>query len=239
MLDISHKKPSFIKKRFPSIYKKCLEFNIDITKVGIPVVPATHYTCGGINIDINARTNIENLYAIGEVAHSGLHGANRMASNSLLECIFFSKKVQKDIIRQEKLDSTKNLKNNNFSFTRTIGKNSSETILIKNLWKEIRTLMWDYVGIVRTNERLLKAKIRTSIYKKEIEELFEKNIISSDLIELRNLIYIAEIIITSALTRKESRGLHYNLDYPKMNCKPEDTVINKNKKSKLKLYQEK
>ena len=239
MLDISHKKPSFIKKRFPSIYKKCLEFNIDITKVGIPVVPATHYTCGGINIDINARTNIENLYAIGEVAHSGLHGANRMASNSLLECIFFSKKVQKDIIRQEKLDSTKNLKNNNFSFTRTIGKNSSETILIKNLWKEIRTLMWDYVGIVRTNERLLKAKIRTSIYKKEIEELFEKNIISSDLIELRNLIYIAEIIITSALTRKESRGLHYNLDYPKMSCKPEDTVINKNKKSKLKLYQEK
>ena len=239
LLDISHKKSSFIKKRFPNIYKKCLEFNIDITKTGIPVVPATHYTCGGINIDINARTNIKNLYAIGEVAHSGLHGANRMASNSLLECIFFSKKVREDIMRQENLNIHSKIKSESFNFTGTISKDSFETVLIKNLWKEIRTLMWDYVGIVRTNERLLKAKIRTSIYKKEIEELFEKNIISSDIIELRNLIYIAEIIITSALTRKESRGLHYNVDYPKMNSNPVDTVINMNRKNKIKLYQEK
>ena len=235
LLDISHKKSSFIKKRFPNIYKKCLEFNIDITKTAMPVVPATHYTCGGINIDINARTNIKNLYAIGEVAHSGLHGANRMASNSLLECIFFSKKVLEDIKRceNEKHEDIYNLLENNES------KQVSEEVIIKHSWKEIRTLMWNYVGIVRTNERLLKAKIRISIYKKEIEESFNKNIISSDLIELRNLIYIAEIIIISALTRKESRGLHYSIDYPKSSHTAEDTIININIKNNIKLYQEK
>ena len=235
LLDISHKKSAFIKKRFPNIYKKCLEFNIDITKTAMPVVPATHYTCGGINIDINARTNIKNLYAIGEVAHSGLHGANRMASNSLLECIFFSKKVLEDIKKyeDENHEDIKNLLENNKD------KKVSEEVIIKHSWKEIRTLMWNYVGIVRTNERLLKAKIRISIFKKEVEESFDKNIISSDLIELRNLIYIAEIIITSALTRKESRGLHYNLDYPKTNSKAEDTIINIDVKNNIKLYQEK
>ena len=235
LLDISHKKSSFIKKRFPNIYKKCLEFNIDITKTAMPVVPATHYTCGGINIDINARTNIKNLYAIGEVAHSGLHGANRMASNSLLECIFFSKKVLEDIKKyeNEKHEDIRNLLENNKD------KKVSEEVIIKHSWKEIRTLMWNYVGIVRTNERLLKAKIRISIFKREVEESFDKNIISSDLIELRNLIYIAEIIITSALTRRESRGLHYNLDYPKINDKAEDTIINIGVKNNIKLYQEK
>jgi L-aspartate oxidase len=201
----------------------------------MPVVPATHYTCGGINIDINARTNIKNLYAIGEVAHSGLHGANRMASNSLLECIFFSKKVLEDIKKyeDENHEDIRNLLENNKD------KKVSEEVIIKHSWKEIRTLMWNYVGIVRTNERLLKAKIRISIFKKEVEESFDKNIISSDLIELRNLIYIAEIIITSALTRKESRGLHYNLDYPKTNSKAEDTIINIDVKNNIKLYQEK
>ena len=235
LLDISHKKSSFIKKRFPNIYKKCLEFNIDITKTPMPVVPATHYTCGGINIDINARTNIKNLYAIGEVAHSGLHGANRMASNSLLECIFFSKKVLEDIKKyeNEKHEDIRNLLENNKD------KKVSEEVIIKHSWKEIRTLMWNYVGIVRTNERLLKAKIRISIFKREIEESFDKNIISSDLIELRNLIYIAEIIITSALARKESRGLHYNLDYPKINDEAKDTIINIGVKNNIKLYQEK
>ena len=235
LLDISHKKNLFIKERFPNIYKKCLEFNIDITKSAIPVVPATHYTCGGIDIDINARTNIKNLYAIGEVAHSGLHGANRMASNSLLECIFFSRKVLKDIER---------FKNEDFEdvhkdFVDNTTKSISEEVIIKHSWKEIRTLMWNYVGIVRTNERLLKAKNRISIYKKEIEECFSKNKISCDLIELRNLIYIAEIIITSALTRKESRGLHYNVDFPYTNKIAEDTVINKKIKNDLKLYREK
>ena len=235
LLDISHKKSSFIKKRFPNIYKKCLEFNIDITKTPMPVVPATHYTCGGINIDINARTNIKNLYAIGEVAHSGLHGANRMASNSLLECIFFSKKVLEDIKKyeNEKHEDIRNLLENNKD------KKVSEEVIIKHSWKEIRTLMWNYVGIVRTNERLLKAKIRISIFKREVEESFGKNIISSDLIELRNLIYIAEIIITSALARKESRGLHYNLDYPKINDEAKDTIINIGVKNNIKLYQEK
>ena len=235
LLDISHKKKSFIKKRFPSIYKKCLEFNIDITKDAIPVVPATHYTCGGINIDINARTNIKNLYAIGEVAHSGLHGANRMASNSLLECIFFSNRVLEDIKKQKKEDhediSNYLVSNKN--------KKVSEEVIIKHSWEEIRTLMWNYVGIVRKNERLLKAKIRVSIYKKEIEDCFNRNIISSDLIELRNLACIAEIIIISALTRKESRGLHYNLDYPKTKKIPSDTILNINVKNNIKLYQQK
>ena len=241
LLDISHEKSSFIKKRFPNIYKKCLEFNIDITKEAIPVVPATHYTCGGIDIDINARTNISNLYAIGEVAHSGLHGANRMASNSLLECIYFSKKVLKDIEKQnrKKINEKKDIVKNNLNYLTQFKKSNYESVIIKHLWKEIRTLMWDYVGIVRTNERLLKAKIRTSIYKKEIEEFFESKTISSDLIELRNLIDIAEIIIISALSRKESRGLHYNLNFPNSDNAPKDTIININKKNKLKLYQEK
>ena len=241
LLDISHKKSLFIKKRFPNIYKKCLEFNIDITKEAIPVVPATHYTCGGIDIDINARTNISNLYAIGEVAHSGLHGANRMASNSLLECIYFSKKVLKDIDKKnhKRLNEKKDIVKNDLNYLTKFKKDNYESVIIKHLWKEIRTLMWDYVGIVRTNERLLKAKIRTSIYKKEIEDFFESKTISSDIIELRNLIYIAEIIIISALSRKESRGLHYNLDFPNSDKAPKDTIININKKNKLKLYQEK
>ena len=235
LLDISHKKNSFIKNRFPSIYKKCLEFNIDITKDAIPVVPATHYTCGGINIDINARTNIKNLYAIGEVAHSGLHGANRMASNSLLECIFFSNRVLEDIKKQ------KHENHEDISSYLVSNKNKivGEEVIIKHSWEEIRTLMWNYVGIVRTNERLLKAKIRVSIYKKEIEDCFNKNIISSDLIELRNLVCIAEIIIISALSRKESRGLHYNLDYPKTKKIPSDTILNINVKNNIKLYQQK
>ena len=241
LLDISHKKSLFIKKRFPNIYKKCLEFNIDITKEAIPVVPATHYTCGGIDIDINARTNISNLYAIGEVAHSGLHGANRMASNSLLECIYFSKKVLKDIEKKnhKRINEKKDIVKNDLNYLTKFKKDNYESVIIKHLWKEIRTLMWDYVGIVRTNERLLKAKIRTSIYKKEIEDFFESKTISSDIIELRNLIYIAEIIIISALSRKESRGLHYNLDFPNSDKAPKDTIININKKNKLKLYQEK
>ena len=235
LLDISHKKSAFIKKRFPNIYKKCLEFNIDITKTAMPVVPATHYTCGGINIDINARTNIKNLYAIGEVAHSGLHGANRMASNSLLECIFFSNRVLEDIKKQKHENHT-DISSYLFSNKNKI---VGEEVIIKHSWEEIRTLMWNYVGIVRTNERLLKAKIRVSIYKKEIEDCFNKNIISSDLIELRNLVCIAEIIIISALIRKESRGLHYNLDYPKTKKIPSDTILNINIKNNIKLYQQK
>tara|TARA_Y100000992_G_scaffold293035_1_gene251208 strand:+ start:426 stop:2027 length:1602 start_codon:yes stop_codon:yes gene_type:complete len=235
LLDISHKKNQFIKKRFPNIYNKCLNFNIDITKDPIPVVPATHYTCGGINIDIKARTNIKNLYAIGEVAHSGLHGANRMASNSLLECIFFSKKVLEDIKanKNEKHTDISNFLLNNKN------KNAGEEVIIKHSWQEIRTLMWNYVGIVRTNERLLKAKIRVSIYKKEIEESFNKNIISGDLIELRNLAYVAELIIISALNRRESRGLHCNLDYPNTKDDGNDTVLNINTKNNIRLYQQK
>ncbi len=235
LLDISHKDTSFIKKRFPNIYAKCLKYNIDITKQAIPVVPATHYTCGGINININARTNIKNLYAIGEAAHSGLHGANRMASNSLLECIFFSKKVIEDIERNKD-------ENSNEDYDEIINNKNkiiSEEVLIKHSWKEIRTLMWDYVGIVRSNDRLIKAKSRILLLKKEIEESFNNNEISSDLIELRNLVFIAEIIVESALQRKESRGLHYNIDYPETLSTAQDTIININKEFSSKKYQEK
>ena len=235
LLDISHKDTSFIKKRFPNIYAKCLKYNIDITKQAIPVVPATHYTCGGINININARTNIKNLYAIGEAAHSGLHGANRMASNSLLECIFFSKKVIEDIERNKD-------ENSNEDYDEIINNKNkiiSEEVLIKHSWKEIRTLMWDYVGIVRSNDRLIKAKSRILLLKKEIEESFNNNEISSDLIELRNLVFIAEIIVESALQRKESRGLHYNIDYPETLSTAQDTIININKELSSKKYQEK
>ncbi len=238
MLDISHKNSSFIKERFPNIYNKCLKYNIDITKSAIPVVPATHYTCGGINIDVNAKTNIKNLYAIGEAAHSGLHGANRMASNSLLECIFFSKKVIDDI-KSQKNGAHENIQNYNELQIKNVNKKINEEIIITHSWKEIRTLMWDYVGIVRSNERLKKAYTRILIYKEEIEECFSKNIISSNLIELRNLICVAEIIITSALLRKESRGLHYNIDYQKTNDIAEDTIINIDTKKFIKQYQEK
>ena len=199
------------------------------------MVPATHYTCGGINININARTNIKNLYAIGEAAHSGLHGANRMASNSLLECIFFSKKVIEDIQKNKDMntkDDYNEIKNNK-------NKIISEEVLIKHSWKEIRTLMWDYVGIVRSNDRLIKAKSRILLFKKEIEESFDNNEISSDLIELRNLVYIAEIIVESALQRKESRGLHYNIDYPETLSTAQDTIININNEILSKKYQEK
>ena len=236
-LDISHKSRAFIKAHFPTIYERCREFDIDITNQPIPVVPAAHYTCGGVMIDATGKTDIDNLYAVGEVAYSGLHGANRMASNSLLECLVFAKSAAEDITqslasnaRQESLPR----------WDESQVTDSDEDIVVAHNWDELRRFMWDYVGIVRTNKRLERALNRTSLLKREINEYYGNYKVSGDLLELRNLVVVAELIIRSALQRKESRGLHFTLDYPDTddNClKPTILVpeLNHDKKAKVSL----
>ena len=210
-LDISHKSRAFIKSHFPTIYQRCLDFDIDITRQPIPVVPAAHYTCGGVVVDINGRTSVENLYAVGEVAYSGLHGANRMASNSLLECLVFAQAAAKHIVAEiNTRDSLPQLK----TWDESQVTDSDEDIVVAHNWDELRRFMWDYVGIVRTNKRLERALHRTELLKREINEYYGNYKVSADLLELRNLVVVAELIIRSALARKESRGLHFTLDYP-------------------------
>lgn len=210
-LDISHKPEDFIRKHFPTIYKRCLKLDIDITTQPIPVVPAAHYTCGGILTDADARTDISNLYAVGEVACTGLHGANRMASNSLLECLVFAERASIDILEKLKhlpvpgpvLDWDESKVND-----------SDEEVVVSHNWDELRRFMWDYVGIVRTDKRLSRAMRRVDLLKSEIAEYYGNFRVTSDLLELRNLVIVAELIIRCAQQRKESRGLHYTLDYP-------------------------
>lgn len=210
-LDISHRSFAFIASHFPTIHKRCLKYGIDITKEPIPVVPAAHYTCGGVNTDLNGQTDINHLYAIGETAHTGLHGSNRMASNSLLECLVFAQSAAKDIV--SKLSSIHTSHNiSNWDESRVT--DSDEEVVISHNWDELRRFMWDYVGIVRTNKRLERAKHRASLLQREIDDYYSNFRISSDLIELRNLTLVADLIIRSAMLRKESRGLHYSLDYP-------------------------
>lgn len=213
-LDISHKSKKFIKSHFPNVYARCLKLGYDMSKEPVPVVPAAHYTCGGVMTDLHGRTDISNLYAVGETTHTGLHGANRMASNSLLECLVFASSASKDINSRE-IESFELLDIPPWDESRVT--EPDEEIVVAHNWDELRRFMWDYVGIVRTRKRLERAKRRVDLLTSEIDEYYSNFRVSSDLIELRNLTLIADLIIQSALSRKESRGLHFTLDYPEPN----------------------
>ena len=219
-LDISHKPADFLKAHFPNIYEKCLSLGIDITKDPIPVVPAAHYTCGGVVTDLRGRTDVDDLYAIGEVSCTGLHGANRLASNSLLECLVFSEAVANDLLIQP-LRSSPALP----AWDESRVTNADEEVIISHNWDELRRFMWDYVGIVRTDKRLERAMHRINLLQSEIHDYYANFRISNDLIELRNLVQTAELIVRCALARKESRGLHYSLDYPDLAKEAKDTVL--------------
>jgi len=210
-LDISHKPADFIRSHFPTVHARCLEFGFDMTKEPIPVVPAAHYTCGGIMTDQAGRSDIAGLYAIGEVAHTGLHGANRMASNSLLECIVFAAAASHDI--QQQLAAVP-IPDAPPAWDESRVTDSDEEVVVAHNWEELRRFMWDYVGIVRTTKRLQRAQRRVALLSGEIFEYYANFRVTNDLIELRNLTLVADLIIRSALARKESRGLHYILDYP-------------------------
>jgi len=222
-LDISHKPKSFITQHFPNIYQQCLALEIDISQQPIPVVPAAHYTCGGIVVDKDARTDIPALYAIGEVACTGLHGANRMASNSLLECLVFADRASQDIMKIiDTLPQNPPLP----AWDESQVTDSDEEVVIAHNWDEVRRFMWDYVGIVRTTKRLTRAMNRLKLLKEEIAEYYGQFRITSDLLELRNLVTVAELIIRCAQIRKESRGLHYIKDYPEPdNSRPPQNSI--------------
>ncbi len=225
-LDISHRPADFIRSHFPTVSAKCREFGIDITKEPIPVVPAAHYTCGGVVTDRYGRTTIPGLYAIGEVACTGLHGANRMASNSLLECLVMAKSACRDILASApEVPSVPRLPD----WDESQVTDSDEEVVVAHNWEELRRFMWDYVGIVRTTKRLERAKRRVELLRDEIAEYYGNFRVTNDLIELRNLVQVAELIIRSALLRKESRGLHYTLDYPFLDDTrpPQDTVLKK------------
>ncbi|MBC7944980.1 MAG: L-aspartate oxidase [Burkholderiales bacterium] len=208
-LDISYKPADFVKEHFPTIHARCLEFGIDITRQPIPVVPAAHYTCGGVMADKNARTDLANLYAVGETAQTGLHGANRLASNSLLECLVFGKAAAEDILRQTD-EAPPDLP----PWDESRVTDADEEVVIAHNWDELRRFMWDYVGIVRTDKRLARAQHRIQLLNQEIHDYYSNFRVSSDLLELRNLVQSAELIVRSALLRKESRGLHYSRDHP-------------------------
>ena len=213
-LDISHRPRDFILSHFPMIYEKCLQFGFDITKEPLPVVPAAHYLCGGVMTGLNGQTDIEGLYAIGEMAYTGLHGANRMASNSLLECLVFATTACQDIEAKGMPETEDRDSDRIPDWDESQVTDSEEEVFVTHNWDELRRFMWDYVGIVRSDKRLHRARHRCRLLSQEIDQYYGDFRITGDLIELRNLVLIADLIIRSALLRKESRGLHYSLDYP-------------------------
>lgn len=218
-LDISYKSQEFIKQHFPNIYQVCKDLGIDITQDPIPVVPAAHYTCGGIMTDLNGKTDIPNLYAIGECAYTGLHGANRLASNSLLECL---------VIGENAVNSILALKGENVNLPQwdaSLVTDNDEQIILSHNWDELRRAMWDYVGIVRTNKRLERAMHRINMLQNEINEYYSNFKLTADLIELRNLLLNAQLIVKSAMLRHESRGLHFSRDFPNTNANGVDTIL--------------
>ena len=219
-LDISDKPLSFIQSHFPNIYQRCLSFGIDISTTPIPVVPAAHYTCGGVMTDDKGRTDIKNLYVIGESACTGLHGANRLASNSLLECLVFGQTAAEDILSQPTKPSPQLPYWDESRVT-----DADEEVLITHTWDELRRFMWNYVGIVRTDKRLSRALHRIHMLRDEVNEFYSNFKISNDLIELRNLLQVAELIVESAISLVESRGLHYSKDHPNTELEPIPTVL--------------
>ncbi len=223
-LDISHKPKAFIQQHFPNVYARCLKLGYDMSKEPVPVVPAAHYTCGGVMTDLKGRTDVRNLYAIGETTHTGLHGANRMASNSLLECLVFANATSQEINAGTPPDI---LDWDIPPWDESRVTEPDEEIVVAHNWDELRRFMWDYVGIVRTTKRLQRAKRRVDLLISEIDEYYSNFRVNSDLIELRNITLVADIIIKSALSRKESRGLHYTLDYPATDpgLKHTDTIL--------------
>ncbi|OLQ91798.1 L-aspartate oxidase [Vibrio ponticus] len=212
-LDISHKPAEFIEKHFPTIYTRLMDLGIDMTKEPIPIVPAAHYTCGGVMVDKSGSTDLQNLYAIGEVSYTGLHGANRMASNSLLECVVYAASAASDIINKyQAVDMPPALP----CWDESQVSNSDEEVIIQHNWHELRLFMWDYMGIVRTNKRLERALRRIQMLQQETHEYYSNFRVSNNLLELRNLLQVAELMVRCAMERKESRGLHYTLDYPEL-----------------------
>lgn len=210
-LDISHKPETFVRQHFPTIYEKLLGLGIDLTKDPVPVVPAAHYTCGGVMVDEHGRTDVDGLYAIGEVTYTGLHGANRMASNSLLECMVYGWSAAEDILKRlPYARESKHLP----AWDDSRVDNPDERVVIQHNWHELRLFMWDYVGIVRTTRRLERALRRITMLQQEIDEYYANFRVSNNLLELRNLVQVAELIVRCAMQRKESRGLHFTLDYP-------------------------
>jgi L-aspartate oxidase len=221
-LDISHRDEDFVKAHFPNIYEKLLGLGIDITKEPIPVVPAQHYTCGGIIVDLDGRTDAPGLYAAGEATQSGLHGANRLASNSLLECLVFGEAAAKHIAASfAELPDVPKVR----AWDESRVTDSDEEVVITQTWGEVRRFMWNYVGIVRTTKRLERAKHRIDMLRQEVRDYYAHFRVTPDLIELRNLVDVADLIIRSALSRHESRGLHYTLDYPDPLPDARDTVL--------------
>jgi L-aspartate oxidase len=219
-LDISHQPAEFLMEHFPTIYARCLELGIDITKQPIPVVPAAHYTCGGVVTDVAGRTDLPGLYAVGETAYTGLHGANRLASNSLLECLVVGRACAADIEAQEPADLPALPDWDESRVT-----NADEEVVIAHNWDELRRFMWNYVGIVRTTKRLERAQHRIGLLREEIDEYYRNFRITHDLLELRNLVDVAALIVQSALARRESRGLHFSRDYPETLPKALPTIL--------------
>jgi L-aspartate oxidase len=211
LLDITHREAAFVRERFPTIYRECLRYGIDITKEPIPVVPAAHYMCGGVTSDLHGRTSIPGLWAVGEVACTGLHGANRLASNSLLEGLVFGRRAAQKL-EQERGREWAVPEVPDWEIGSAVP--SDEAVVVTHNWDELRRLMWNYVGIVRSTARLSRAARRVALLEQEIREYYWKHLVTRDLLELRNIATVAELIIASASTRHESRGLHYMIDYP-------------------------